>query len=193
MDVRKNLGAESDPDKQGQPGETAKQPPLFGRMIRRVAWLAGGPADWFGRKSVRSGASMITKLWRQTRTPSRRDSRFKVDDVGCFDLAANAFSYGISVEALKARLEQRRHMTFMVSCGALVTAALSVIFWVHAALTEPYTMARVMMACELVPFVSLFLLVAFYYALLNFQIRVGRAAGWREFLSTEMEGFFPRW
>jgi hypothetical protein len=193
MDVRKNLGTESDPDKQGQPGEKAKQPPLFGRMIRRVAWLAGGQADWFGRKSVRSGAGMITKLWRQARTPSRRDSRFKVDDVGGFDLAATAFSYGISVEALKARLEQRRHMTFMVSCGALVTAALSVIFWIHAALTEPYTMARVMIACEFVPFVSLFLLVAFYYALLNFQIRVGRSAGWREFLSTEMEGFFPRW
>jgi hypothetical protein len=193
MDVRKNLGTESDPDKQGQPEEKAKQPPLFGRMIRRVAWLAGGPADWFGRKSVRSGAGMITKLWRQARTPSRRDSRFKVDDGGGFDLAATAFSYGISVEALTARLEQRRHMTFMVSCGALVTAALSVICWVHAALTEPYTMARVMMACELVPFVSLFLLVAFYYALLNFQIRVGRSAGWREFLSTEIEGFFPRW
>jgi hypothetical protein len=48
-----------------------------------------------------------------------------------------------------------------------------------------------MMVWEFLPFLSLFLLVAFYNALLNFQIRVRRSAGWREFLSTE-EGFFPR-
>jgi hypothetical protein len=47
------------------------------------------------------------------------------------------------------------------------------------------------MACEFLPFLSLFLLVAFYNALLNFQIRMRRSASWREFLLTD-DGFLPR-
>jgi hypothetical protein len=168
-----------------------KKPSFIGRMMRRVGWLAGGPADWFGRRSVRSGAGLIGKLWHQTRAAPKRDSRFKVDDSGGFDLKATAFSYGISTEVLERRLEQRQRMTFMVSYGALVIAVLSVIFWIHSAINEPYALARVMMAWEFLPFLSLFLLVAFYNALLNFQIRVRRSASWREFLSTD-EGFLPR-
>jgi hypothetical protein len=159
--------------------------------MRRAKWLAGGPADWFGRKSVMSGAGLISGLWRQSRRPVQRDSRFKVDDDGSFDLAATAFSYGISVEALEQRLEQRRRMTFMISYGASLVAILSVIFWIHSAINEPYTPTRIMMAFEFLPFLSLFYLVAFYNALLNFQIRMRRTANWREFLSTEA-GFFPR-
>ena len=194
MDAEKNIGVESGPDKQGQSATTAEpNPSLFGRTLRRIGWLAGGPGDWFGRRSVHSGAGMITKLWRQTNKPARRDTRFKIDEDGGFDLTATAFSYGISIEALKVRLEQRRHLSFMVSCGALLIAVLSIVFWIHAAINEPYTVTRIMMAWEFLPFVSLFLLVAFYYALLNFQVRVCRSAGWREFLSTEKEGFFPRW
>jgi hypothetical protein len=168
-----------------------KKPSFIGRMMRRVGWLAGGPADWFGRRSVRSGAGLIGKLWHQTRNTPKRDSRFKIDDSGGFDLKATAFSYGISTEVLEQRLEQRQRMTFMVSYGALVIAVLSVLFWIHSAINEPYTLTRVMMAWEFLPFLSLFLLVAFYNALLNFQIRVRRSASWREFLSTD-EGFLPR-
>jgi hypothetical protein len=169
----------------------ARKSSLIGRTMRRAKWLAGGPADWFGRKSVMSGAGLISGLWRQSRRPVQRDSRFKVDDDGSFDLAATAFSYGISVEALEQRLEQRRRMTFMISYGASLVAILSVIFWIHSAINEPYTPARIMMAFEFLPFLSLFCLVAFYNALLNFQIRMRRTANWREFLSTEA-GFFPR-
>jgi hypothetical protein len=168
-----------------------KKPSFFGRTMRRVGWLAGGPADWFGRRSVRSGAGLIGKLWHQTRNAPKRDSRFKIDDSGGFDLKATAFSYGISKEVLEQRLEQRQRMTFMLSYGALVIAVLSMLFWIHSAINEPYTLARVMMAWEFLPFLSLFLLVAFYNALLNFQIRVRRSASWREFLSSD-EGFLPR-
>ena len=169
----------------------ARKSSLIGRTMRRAKWLAGGPADWFGRKSVMSGAGLISGLWRQSRRPMQRDSRFKVDDDSSFDLAATAFSYGISVEALEQRLEQRRRMTFMISYGASLVAILSLIFWIHSAINEPYTPVRIMMVCEFLPFLSLFSLVALYNALLNFQIRMRRTANWREFLSTEA-GFFPR-
>jgi hypothetical protein len=50
---------------------------------------------------------------------------------------------------------------------------------------------RVVLALELHPFCALSLLVAFYNALLNFQIRTGRMASWREYLATR-EPFWPR-
>jgi hypothetical protein len=192
MEASKIPEAGDPPSEQVSSGFSASnKPSLVGRTMRRIGWLAGGPADWFGRKSVRSGAGLIGNLWRQTKTAPKRDSRLKTDGGGVFDLKATAFSYGISLEVLVKRLEQRRRITFMISYGALSIAVLSVVFWIHSAINEPYTLARVMMAWEFLPFLSLFLLVAFYNALLNFQIRVRRSANWREFLSTD-EGFLPR-
>jgi hypothetical protein len=193
MGAQEDQGATNDQTAAGKP-ETKpaeRKRSFIGRAMRRIGWLAGGPVDWFGRRSVRSGAGLIGKLWQQTRSAPRRDSRFKVDEAGGFDLAATAFSYGMSAQALEQRLEQRRRATSTISYGALFAAILGVIFWVHSAIDEPYTFARVMMVWEFLPFLSLFALVAFYNALLNFQIRVRRTASWREFLSTE-EGFFPR-
>jgi hypothetical protein len=46
------------------------------------------------------------------------------------------------------------------------------------------------MALEFLPFCALFYLLAFYNALLNFQMRIGRAASWREYLATS-EPFWP--
>ena len=57
---------------------------VYKRQMRRIGWLAGGPVDWFGRRSVRSGAGLIGKLWQQTRSAPRRDRRFKVDEAGGF-------------------------------------------------------------------------------------------------------------
>jgi hypothetical protein len=192
MKTPKIPGAGYPPNEQVSPSAgSGKKPSVIRRTRRRIGWLAGGPADWFGRNSVRSGAGLIGNLWQEAKTAPKRDTRFKVDGGGGFDLQATAFSYGISVEALEKRLEQRRRITFMVSYGALLVAVLSVVFWIHSAINEPYTLARVIMAGEFLPFLSLFLLVAFYNALLNFQIRVQRSANWREFLSTD-EGFLPR-
>jgi hypothetical protein len=186
--------ANSDQSDKGRPeGNTdARKPSFFRRMMRPVGWLVSGPADWFGRKSVDSGAHLIGNLWQGVRTGTKRDSRFKVDENGGFDLAATAFSYGLSVEALQLRMRQRQRTTSMTSYGALIIAVISVIVWIYSAVEQPYTFARLMMVWQFLPFIGLFLLLAFYNALLNFQIRLRRSASWREFMSTD-EGFFPRW
>jgi hypothetical protein len=168
-----------------------QKPSTFRSITGRAGWLTGGPLDWFGRKSVGSGAGMVSRLWSQTRQGSQRDSRFKVCEGGEFDFTATACSYGITVEALEKRLEQRQRMTMLVSYGALAIALFSVMFWIHSAIAEPYTFRRVLTAVEFLPFIGLCTLLAFYNALLNFQIRSRRSASWRAFLSTE-EGFFPR-
>ena len=170
-----------------------RKPSLTRRVMRPVGWFAGGLADWFGRKSVVTGAGLIGDAWKGARKTPKRDKRFKVDEHGGFDIAATAFSFGMSVEAMEQRLEQRRRVTFMFSYGALFIAVLSVIFWIHSALDQPYTLARATMVWEFLPFICLSLLFAFHNALLNFQIRARRCSSWRQFLSTEKEAFFPRW
>ncbi len=180
-------------DKERPEGNTdARKPSFFRRMMRPVGWLVSGPVDWFGRKSVNSGAHLIGNLWQGMRTGKKRDSRFKVDENGGFDLAATAFSYGLSVEALQRRMQQRQRTTSMTSYGAFIIAVISVMVWIYSAVEQPYTFARLMMVWQFLPFIGLFVLLAFYNALLNFQIRLRRSASWREFISTD-EGFFPRW
>jgi hypothetical protein len=179
------------PHAEGNPGFRKRS--LMRRLMRPVGWFAGGLTDWFGRKSVVTGAGLIGDAWKGARKTPQRDKRFKVDEHGGFDLAATAFSFGMCVEALERRLEERRRVTFMFSYGALLVAALSAIFWIHSAFDQPYTLARAMMVWEFLPFTCLSLLFAFHNALLNFQIRVRRCSNWRQFLSTEKEAFFPRW
>ena len=54
-----------------------------------------------------------------------------------------------------------------------------------------WTISRMVLSVEFLPFCVLFFLVAFYNALLNFQIRTRRQATWREYLLTS-ESFWPR-
>jgi hypothetical protein len=63
--------------------------------------------------------------------------------------------------------------------------------WLRAALMSPWTSARVVLALDFLPFCVLFLLIAFYNALINFQIRMRRVVGWREYLTTN-DAFWPR-
>jgi hypothetical protein len=58
-------------------------------------------------------------------------------------------------------------------------------------LSSPWTATRIESALEFLPFYALFFVLAFYNALLNFQIRIRRAAGWRECLTTD-QPFWPR-
>ena len=195
METRQIPGAEQRPADQrkpeGNPGFRKRS--LIRRVMRPAGWFAGGLADWFGRKTVVTGAGLIGDAWKGARKTPQRDKRFKVDESGCFDLTATAFSFGISVEALERRLEQRRRVTCIFSYGGLFIALLSIIFWIHSALNQSFTLARAMMVWEFLPFICLSLLFAFHNAILNFQIRVRRCANWRQFLSTEKEAFFPRW
>ena len=180
-------------ERQAEGNHDLRKPPLIRRVMRPVNWFAGGLADWFGHKTVVTGAGLIGNAWKEGRKTPWRDKRFKLDEHAGFDIVATAFSFGISVEALERRLEQRRRVTFMFSYGALLIAVLSLIFWIHSALNQPYTLARAMMVWQFLPFICLSLLFAFYNALVNFQIRVRRCSNWRQFLSTEKEAFFPRW
>jgi hypothetical protein len=96
-----------------------------------------------------------------------------------------------SVEEVERRLAARRRQTAILAYVTFGIGCISVLAWASVALRVAGAGGRVILLVEFLPFCLLFYLMSFYQALINFQIRVGRAAGWRAYLSTE-EGFLPR-
>jgi hypothetical protein len=179
------------PESTNAPGSGRKKPrSLFG-VFRSIGWLCSGPVDWAGLRGISRCASLIRHLSVTVRSGSRAGRRFRTSGDGGFDLNATAFLYGISVPELERRLKVRRRQTALIAYATFALACIFLTAWVCEALSLPWTAARISLALEFLPFCALFFLLAFYHALLNFQIRIGRAASWREYLATS-EPFWPR-
>lgn len=171
------------------------EPPRRRGMIRKTArgvrWLFGGASDWAGIGPIRRGASWIGSLLQPARPAQSERDRVYVNEDRTLDLTATAFSYGLSEAGLRRRLEERRRQTARIAYGTFILASLFLLGWLRAAWNTPMSLSRLMLAVDYLPFCALFFLLAFYNALLNFQIRAGRRATWREYLLTE-HGFLPR-
>lgn len=161
------------------------------KLVRGIGWLFGGPRDWAAVGSIKRGISLIGDLARNApHEPSFRGRAFVRED-RTLDFEATAFSHGISVAALRARLEVRRRETARLAYAMFGLGVLCLGLWLHAALKAPLASARLVLAVDFLPFCALFFLCAFYQALLNYQIRSGRRVGWRAYLMAE-DGVLPR-
>jgi hypothetical protein len=172
------------------PDDRKKQRSFFGKVFRGTGWLAAGPVDWAGTRRIRRSLSFIGDLVSTLRRGPTRDTRFKTEDCGVYDVRATAFSYGMSVPELEARLRSRRLQTARIAYATFALAWLFLFGWIWHAVASPLTAIRVTSALYFLPFCMLFFLIALYNALLNFQIRIGRLASWREYLATT-EKFWP--
>ena len=188
-------GPEDWPPSQPSSGSPASAPPpkrgFFRRAAGKVGWLLSSPSDWAGFGSIKRGANLIGDLARASRSEPGRRERVYVADDRAIDFQATAFSAGLSVDGLRHRLEVRRRQTAQIAYAMFALACLFLVGWLRSALNAPLTTSRIMVTIDFVPFGALFFLLAFYNALLNFQIRTGRRASWREYLLTN-EGFWPR-
>ena len=164
---------------------------LLGRAFGSIGWLCSGPVHWAGLSRHSRNASLICDLSATVRSGSRRDRRFRTSVDGGFDLDSTAFLHGISLFELERRLKVRRRQTARIAYATFALGCIFLTAWICEALLSPWTAMRVVLAVEFLPFCALFFLLAFYNALLNFQIRIGRTASWREYLSTK-EPFLPR-
>ena len=84
-----------------------------------------------------------------------------------------------------------RAVSIRIAYATFALAWLFLCSWIWHAVASPLTAMRVTSALYFLPFCGLFFLIAFYNALLNFQIRTGRLASWRAYLATT-ETFCPR-
>jgi len=177
-----------------RPPNPDKPPPrrrsVMGKVARGAGWLASGPLDWAGVRRIRRSATFIGDLATLLRHGPSRDDRFRIEEDGAFDRAATASLYGLSIEEFDQRLLARRRQTARIAYASFALACAFFLAWLWQALSSPWTTARLVSTVEFLPFSGLFLLIAFYNALLNFQIRVGRTASWREYLGTSLP-FLP--
>jgi hypothetical protein len=164
---------------------------LFGRVFRGIGWLSAGPADWLGPRGISRGASFIRDLTIALRAGSRRDPCLRASEQCGHDLEATAFLHGISLFELERRLRVRQRQTARIAYATFALGCMFLTAWLCEALVSPWTATRIVLALDFLPFCALFFLLAFYNALLNFQLRIGRSAGWREYLSTD-KSFWPR-
>ena len=175
------------PDRPLSPGRRS----IFGKTVRGAGWLAAGPKDWMGTQHIGRGAAFIAHLARLLRHGPPQNDRFRTEAEGGFDLRATAFLYGVTPDELAFRLSVRRRQTARIAYSTFALACLFLLAWLWQALASPRTASRIASTIEFLPFCGLFFLVAFYNALLNFQIRTGRATGWLEYLMTK-QPFLPR-
>ena len=172
------------------PPPTPKRRSIFHRAFRGVGWLGGSIPDWLGARRITRSWSFIGYLLALVRGGPRRDDRFRIAEGGRFDLPEAALAYGISVSELERRLAARRRQTAIVAYAAFALACLFFGGWLWRALSSPWNAVRIASMVNFLPFCALFVLVGFYHALLNFQIRIRRTASWREYLATS-ESFWP--
>jgi hypothetical protein len=163
---------------------------FFVKLFHGTGWLMAAPVAWSGADRIKRGWSLIGDLFGLLRSGPARENRFKTEGQSAFDLQATAFSYGISIQQVEARLAARRLQTARISYATLALGGLFLAGWIWHALSSPWTATRVTSALYFLPFCAVFFLAAFYNALLNYQIRSGRLASWREYLAT-LDGFWP--
>jgi hypothetical protein len=175
-------------DAAARPG---KRRSVVGKVFRGIGWLGSGPIHWMGVESIKRGGAFIGDLSDRLRARPRRDPRFWTEEAGKFDLRATAFSFGISVDELERRFVARRRQTAFLAYVLSVLASLFFGAWLVKVVHTPVTAGRLMLAFDFLPLCLLFVLLAFYQALVNYQIRVGRSVSWREYVTTD-SGFWPR-
>ena len=172
-------------------GAKGRRRGMVRRLFRGVKWVAATPVQWLGMKPIRDGATLVSGLAGRVRARPNRDPRFRTGDDGRFDRRATAFSYGVSEQELEDRLRSRQRQPAIAAFGLFGLGVLFFAAWMLRVLGTAGAGARLLLAIDFLPFCLLFVLLGFCQSLINFQIRIGRSAGWREYLTTEA-GFWPR-
>ena len=167
------------------------KPSFVRRNWRRTKFIARGPVESIGINDISNGARLIDQLLSVVRSGPEADHRLKTHGRRQIDLAATAFSYGITIDALVDRLQFRQRQTARAAYATFCLGTLSLILWLYAALHMVQRSARVFSLIEFLPFCALFFLLSFKSALLNWQIRTQQLGSAAAFLRTT-EPFLPR-
>ena len=160
------------------------RPGVLGR-IRRAAL-----SPW---RSLRIGGRVATlrRDLDELRSGDRRAaSRVRLDETGGFDLDAMALLHGQG-RTFEETLASRRRST---ARNAWIFLGLGVMFfaaWLYRLVTMTWTVNATLTALQFTPACAVFFLLAFRFALENYQIRQRRKVSVLEFLATP-NGFWPR-
>jgi hypothetical protein len=178
-------------DRKDTIAEEGIKPSFVRRNWRRAKFIAAGPVANIGFEEISEGRHFIGGLWGLLKRGAPTDTRLGTGEDGSIDLMATALSYGISVEALMVRLRFRQKQTARAAYAMFGLGSVSVMLWLYVAQHMRMSGARLFSALEFLPFCTLFFLLAFRSAHLNWQLRTRRLGSPAAFLTTT-EPFLPR-
>jgi hypothetical protein len=158
-------------------------------MLRRIGRAALSP--WLSLRIGEWVAALRRELDELRSGDRRVGSRVRLDETGEFDLEAMAFLNGQGHRTFEETLASRRRSTarnawIFLGLGAVFFAA-----WLYRLVTMTWTMNATLTALQFTPACAVFFLLAFRFALENYQIRERRKVSVLEFLATP-NGFWPR-
>ena len=162
----------------------ARRPGLFRRM-RAVLW----PRRSFGIGESLGALRRDFEGWRTARP--RDASRVRLDETGAFDLDATAFLHGQRRRAFEEALAARQGATARSARIFLTLGVLFFLAWLYRLLTMRWTTSATLTALQFTPACLVFFLLAFRFALENYQIRMRRKVTVMEYL-TASRSFWPR-
>jgi hypothetical protein len=165
-----------------------KTPGLF----RRGLGFIFSPRGYVPVKDIRDGGAVIGELIARIRAgkaKGRRQIRF--DETGHFDIAAMAFDAACAPAEIERRMANRRAQTRQWTLGYLVMGSGLLIFWAAEGTFLSWRSVSLVQSLLFFAVVGCFFLLAFYQALVNWQIRCRRLGSVREFLLTN-DSWWPR-
>jgi len=162
----------------------ARRPGLFRRM-RAILW----PRRSFGIGGSLGALRRDFEGWRTARPHDA--SRVRLDETGALDLDATAFLHGQRRRAFEEALAARQGATARNARIFLVLGVLFFLAWLYRLLTMRSTASATLTALQFTPACLVFFLLAFRFALENYQIRMRRKVTVMEYL-TATRGFWPR-
>jgi hypothetical protein len=161
-----------------------------GMMWRRARWVASLPLRYFPSREIGENAGLIRSLFQAATSRPYSASGLIQGDGKSFDLAATAFTQGISIWELEKALARRQQTTAIVAYIAFALGWLCFIALVYRLLEMDWNSGSVLTALEFAPLCVAFFLYAFKTALQNNQIRTRRLVTAREYLSAN-DRFWP--
>jgi len=163
--------------------------PVRPGVLRRIGRAAASP--WRSLRIVERVGTFRRELDELRSGDRRAQSRVRLDETGGFDLEAMAFVHGQGRRKFEETLASRRRST---TRNAWIFLGLGVMFfvaWLYRLLTMTWTVNATLTALQFTPACAVFFLLAFRFALENYQIRRRRKVSVLEFLTTP-NGFWPR-
>jgi hypothetical protein len=161
-----------------------------GGFFKRMARV---PLQLAGVEEIRRASGRVIELISvvSTRQHYRVSGGIEVDEHGFYDLHKTALAIGTSIRTLEAILDLRRRQTCRKAYLCFGLGWAFFFFWLYRLATIEPGMLYFTGMVEFAPFCGVFFLLAFLFALQNYQIRKMRVLSAMQYLGTD-EGFWPR-
>ncbi len=174
----------------GKNTKDAPDKPKRRTLWRGVRFVMSAPVACFGVKQIRENAGYIGDLVQMIRTGPVTDSRVRLSKGRSLDVLSIAWDARVSPSEIERQLDNRRKQSARSTLCYFTGAVLFLMVgFYHAAAALPAA-PSLSYVVGMGAICSCFFLLAFYHALVNWQIRTRRLGTAREFLHAD-ESWWP--